>query len=65
MKAYLTLLGRSKWALINSYYATLEEKSYYADKVTIYAEVNSEPQEMRAYMKSYLAVTSHFSPLPP
>jgi hypothetical protein len=46
MKVYLTLLGRSKWALINSYYATLEEKSYYPDKVTIYAEANSESQEI-------------------
>jgi hypothetical protein len=46
MKAYLTLLGRSKWALINSYYATLEEKSYFPDKVTIYSEANSKPQEI-------------------
>jgi hypothetical protein len=42
MKAYLTLLGRSTWALINSYYAVLEEKGYHPDKVTVYTEGNSE-----------------------
>jgi hypothetical protein len=46
MKSYLTLLGRSTWALINSYYAVLEEKSYHPEKVIVYAEGNSETQDI-------------------
>src|SRR4030042_691545 len=42
MKAYLTLLGRSNWALINSYYAVVEERGYHPDKVVIYAEGNKD-----------------------
>lgn len=38
MKAYITILGRSVWALINAYYAVLVEKSYYPDIVYIFAE---------------------------
>jgi len=37
-KAYITILGRSTWALINTYYAVLTEKSYYPDIVYIFAE---------------------------
>ncbi len=37
-KAYLTILGRSTWALINTYYAVLTEKAYYPDIVYIFAE---------------------------
>ncbi|WP_456467961.1 hypothetical protein [Archaeoglobus sp.] len=37
-KAYLTLLGRSDWAVLNTYYAVLVEKSYYPDKIHIFAE---------------------------
>jgi len=37
-KAYITILGRSTWALINTYYAVLAEKSYYPDLVYIFAE---------------------------
>uniref|UniRef100_A0A7C3RM36 Uncharacterized protein n=1 Tax=Archaeoglobus fulgidus TaxID=2234 RepID=A0A7C3RM36_ARCFL len=37
-KAYITLLGRSEWAVINTYYAVLAEKSYYPDTIHIFAE---------------------------
>jgi len=37
-KVYITILGRSTWALINTYYAVLAEKSYYPDIVYIFAE---------------------------
>jgi hypothetical protein len=37
-KTYVTILGRSTWALINTYYAVLMEKAYYPDSVYIYAE---------------------------
>ncbi len=38
MKAYITILGRSTWALVNTYYAVLSEKAYYPDLVYIFAE---------------------------
>jgi hypothetical protein len=37
-KAYVTLLGRSGWAVINTYYAVLAEKAYYPDFIHIFAE---------------------------
>ncbi len=38
MKAYITILGRSTWALINTYYAVLAEKAYYPELIYIFAE---------------------------
>jgi len=52
MKAYLTLLGRSTWALINSYYAVLEERDYHPDKVMIYAEGSGETQSIVEAIRS-------------
>lgn len=46
MRAYLTLLGRSKWALINSYYAVLEEKSYFPTNVIIYTEAHQDTKQI-------------------
>jgi hypothetical protein len=37
-KAYVTILGRSTWALLNTYYAVLIEKAYHPDLIYIYAE---------------------------
>ena len=37
-KAYITILGRSTWSLINTYYAVLCEKSYYPDLIHVFAE---------------------------
>lgn len=52
MKAYLTLLGRSTWALINSFYAVLEEKGYHPDKVMVYTEGSSETQSIVEAIRS-------------
>lgn len=38
MRAYITLLGRSVWALLNSYYAALRERDYRPDGVWIFTE---------------------------
>ncbi len=38
MKAYITILGCSTWALINTYYAVLMEKAYHPDVIHIFAE---------------------------
>ncbi|AIY89249.1 hypothetical protein [Geoglobus acetivorans] len=38
MKAYITMLGRSTWALVNTYYAVLMEGRYFPDIVHIFAE---------------------------
>jgi len=35
---YITMLGRSGWALVNSYYAAVRERSYRPDEVVIFAE---------------------------
>lgn len=51
-KAYLTLLGRSTWALINSYYAVLEEQSYYPDTIKIYAESGNETGHIAEALKT-------------
>ena len=37
-KALLTLLGRSTWALINTYYALLAEKAYHPHQIIIITE---------------------------
>ncbi len=37
-KAYVTMLGRSVWALANSYHAALREKDYLPEKVYILTE---------------------------
>lgn len=37
-KAYITILGRSLWALINSYYAVLFQKSFFPEVVHIFTE---------------------------
>ena len=40
MKAYITILGRSVWALINTFYAVLREKRYFPDQIYVFAEEN-------------------------
>ncbi|MCD6558297.1 hypothetical protein DRN43_07250 [Thermococci archaeon] len=38
MKAYVTMLGRSTWAMINAYYAIVMHKKYYPDEIYIFLE---------------------------
>ncbi len=38
MQAYIAILGRSVWALINTYYAVLKENRFHPDHVYIVAE---------------------------
>ena len=47
-KALLTLLGRSTWALINTYYALLAETEYYPDKIFIITEEPYKEQLVKA-----------------
>ncbi|MBE8540166.1 hypothetical protein [Geoglobus acetivorans] len=37
-RAYITILGRSTWALINTYYAVLMKKEYFPDTLHIFSE---------------------------
>ncbi len=37
-RAYITVLGRYLWAMVNSYHAVLREERYHPDKVYIVAE---------------------------
>jgi len=34
---YITMLGRSIWAVLNSYYAVLKEKQYYPNEIFLFA----------------------------
>ncbi|MFW6375998.1 MAG: hypothetical protein ACOCZJ_02435 [Thermoplasmatota archaeon] len=43
-RAYITVLGRYVWAMVNSYYAVLREEDYYPDKVYIVAEERFESE---------------------
>ena len=38
MKAYITMTGRSDWAVLNSLWAAIKEKNYVPEKVYILAE---------------------------
>jgi hypothetical protein len=51
LKAYLTLLGRSSWSLINSYYAVVEEQSYFPDSVKIYSESKNKTEHITEALK--------------
>ena len=37
-KAYITILGRSVWAVVNTYYAVLRERRYFPDKIYVFTE---------------------------
>jgi hypothetical protein len=60
---YITMLGRSIWAVLNSYYAVLKEKQYYPDDIFLFAETISDPEHARnlEITKQGLTLTSsHF-----
>ena len=38
MKVYIAILGRSVWALLNTYYAVLRSKAYYPDEIHVFVE---------------------------
>ena len=42
MKSYIAILGRSVWALLNTYYAVVRSKAYCPDSIHVFAE---EPYE--------------------
>jgi hypothetical protein len=37
-KVYITILGRSSWALLNSYYAVLRETNFHPTEILIFSE---------------------------
>ena len=43
-RAYLTNLGRSTWALVNTYYAVLRDKEYFPDTLWIFTEQSYQPK---------------------
>jgi len=66
-KIYITMLGRSIWAVLNSYYAVLKEKQYYPDDIILFAETISDPEHARdlELTKQGLELTSsHFGITP-
>ena len=61
------MLGRSIWAVLNSYYAVLKEKQYYPDDIILIAETIPDPEHARdlELTKQGLALTSsHFGITP-
>jgi hypothetical protein len=42
-RAYITSLGRSVWALVNTYYAVLREREYHPDVVHVFTTTQYEP----------------------
>lgn len=43
-KAYITILGRSSWALVNTYYGVLKERGYIPDEIHIFTEQMYKPK---------------------
>ncbi|MBA3046549.1 MAG: hypothetical protein KKH41_01595 [Candidatus Thermoplasmatota archaeon] len=41
-KAYITILGRSSWAMVNSYYAVLRQENFLPDVIHIFTEKKYE-----------------------
>ena len=41
-KAYITVLGRSAWAMVNCYYAVLRDEKYHPDEIYIFTEKSFE-----------------------
>ena len=37
-RIYITMLGRSIWAVLNSYHAVLREKEFFPDEIVLFAE---------------------------
>lgn len=42
-KLYITMLGRSVWAVINTYYSVLREKQYFPDEILLFVEGKDNP----------------------
>jgi len=42
-KLYITMLGRSVWAVINTYYSVLREKQYFPDEILLFVEGKDDP----------------------
>ena len=62
-KIYITMLGRSIRAVLNSYYAVLKEKQYYPDDIILFVETISDPEHTKnlELTKQGLTLTSsHF-----
>lgn len=47
-RAYFTTLGRSVWALVNTYYAVLKDINYYPDHIYIFTEQTYQHQLEKA-----------------
>lgn len=58
-RAYITLLGRSGWAVVNTYYAVLTLKSYYPDLIHIFAE-KSYSQGIKNVISGIKALSNEF-----
>ena len=58
-KAYITMLGRSTWALVNSYYALLRERRYFPDSIFVFTEKSYE-NELEKATNGLETLSKHF-----
>lgn len=58
-RVYLSLLGRSTWALLNTYYAVAREAEYHPDMVYIAAEAPYQ-NESGFLVEGIAAISKHF-----
>jgi len=59
MRAYITLLGRSVWAVLNTYYAVLVEKKYYPEMIHIFTE-RSYSEHLETVAEGMRALSEEF-----
>ncbi len=60
---YITMLGRSIWAVLNTYYAVLKEERYAPDEIIIYVEGKSDTDQQENIdktIKGLEAISRHF-----
>jgi len=58
-RVYVSLLGRSAWALLNTYYAVAREVRYFPDRVYIAVEAPYQNQTDHVVEGLY-AISAHF-----
>jgi hypothetical protein len=66
-KVYITMLGRSVWAVLNSYHAVLREKEFFPDEIVLFAEGNLSEKllkEINATVKGLAILSEEFNIYP-
>jgi len=62
-RAYITSLGRSVWALVNTYYAVLRDSDYYPDMIYVFTTTQYEP-DLKKTLEAIKILNSEFGIAP-